>query len=150
MVNVMNSEISNVVKISPVTVVKTSKQAEDRTQTATTKIDNGLFVANPNSVSEESIHTAVLAGQTDKQKNESKPDAEMVKKAIDQGNTLLQAVKRNLQFKVDDATREMVVKIVDSNSGEVVKQIPSEEMLAFVKRMQELEGQQGSVIQDRA
>lgn len=146
----MNSEISNVVKISPVTVVKTGKQAEDRTQTAVTKLENGLFVANPNSASEDSIHTAALAGQTDNQKNESKPDAEMVKRAIDQGNTLLQAVKRNLQFKVDDATKEMVVKIVDSNSGEVVKQIPSEEMLDFVKRMQELEGQQGSVIQDRA
>jgi len=43
-----------------------------------------------------------------------------------------------------------VVKVVDSETGDVVRQIPSEEMLAFIRRMQELDGQQGSMIQDRA
>lgn len=143
----MNSEISNVVKISPVTVVKADKQAEDRVRPA---VDGGLFVSSPNQTSENAVSSVSLLNQDEKRKTEAKPDAEMVKKAVDQGNTLLQAVRRNLQFKVDDATKETVIKIVDSDSGEVVRQIPSEEMLAFVKRMQQLEGQQGSVIQDRA
>lgn len=145
----MNSEISNVVKISPVTVVKADKQAEDRAHPSVNREDGGLFVSNSQQASEDSANSVSLYKQDEKRKNE-KPDAEVVKKAVDQGNSLLQAVRRNLQFKVDDATSEVVVKIVDSESGEVVRQIPSEEMLAFIKRMQELEGQQGSVIQDRA
>ncbi|QPK65684.1 flagellar protein FlaG [Methylomonas sp. LL1] len=84
------------------------------------------------------------------EKSEQETSPELVKEAVDQGNSLLQMAKRNLQFKVDEETNEQVVKIVDSDSGEVVRQIPTEEMLAFIRRMQELEGLQGSVLQDRA
>lgn len=146
----MNSEISNVTKISPMTVVKAEKQAEDRPHAVVSKVVDGGFVAGSNPVSGDSLNSVSLFTENENRKNQSKPDAEMVKKAVDQGNSLLQSVRRNLQFKVDDATKETVIKIVDSESGEVVRQIPSEEMLAFIKRMQELEGQQGSVIQDRA
>ena len=150
MVNVMNSEITNVVKLSPVTVVKADKQAEERVHPSVGKEGAGLTITAQYPPNEESNNAVSLVKQDDTRKKNSKPDAETVKKAVDQGNTLLQAVRRNLQFKVDDATQETVVKIVDSDSGEVVRQIPSEEMLAFVKRMKELEGQQGSMLQDRA
>jgi flagellar protein FlaG len=146
----MNSEISNVVKISPVTVAKAEKQAEDRPHANVSKVVDGGLVVVANSVSENSENSVSLSKENEKRKNESKTDAETMRKAVDQGNTLLQAVRRNLQFKVDDATKATVIKIVDSDSGEVLRQIPSEEMLTFIKRMQELEGQQGSVIQDRA
>ncbi|MDD2800338.1 MAG: flagellar protein FlaG [Methylococcales bacterium] len=51
---------------------------------------------------------------------------------------------------MDESTQKVVVKIVDSKSGDVVRQIPSEDMLTFIKRMQELDGQQGTMLQDRA
>jgi len=75
---------------------------------------------------------------------------ELLKSAAVKGNTILQATNRNLEFQVDESTQKVVVKIVDSKSGDVVRQIPSEDMLAFIKRMQELEGQQGTMLQDRA
>lgn len=146
----MNSEISNLVKISPVTVIKPDKQqVDERGQPTVNRQNVGLFVAGQNATSEDAVNAFSLSSVDDKSAK-AKANAETVKQAVDQGNSLLQAVRRNLQFKVDDATKETVIKIVDSESGEVVRQIPSEEMLSFVKRMQELEGQQGSVIQDRA
>lgn len=144
MVSIMNSEISNVVKLSPVTVVKADKQTDERSST-NVKAEQTSLLAE--SSSNQSIDDVNLKQQSDKK---AKLTLESAKKAADEGNSLLQAVQRNLQFKVDDSTKELVVKIVDSDSGELVRQIPSEEMLAFIKRMKEMEGQQGFVIQDRA
>ena len=129
----MNSEISNVLKLSPVAVVKTDKLAGEQ-QAPAVRVDEGV---NPTVAAE-------------KQAEQAKLKLEDVKEAANKGNTLLQSVNRNLQFKIDDSTKEVVVKIVDSSSGDVVRQIPTEDMLNFIKRMQEMDGQQGSVIQDRA
>jgi flagellar protein FlaG len=144
MVNIMNSEITNVVKLSPVTVVKADKQTDER---SSTNVKAEQISRPAESSSNKSIDEVKSTQQNDKK---SKLTLELVKKAADEGNSLLQTVQRNLQFKVDDSTKELVVKIVDSNSGELVRQIPSEEMLVFIKRMKEMEGQQGFVIQDRA
>lgn len=145
----MNSEISNVLKLSPVTVAKADKLADEKSfsgaRIATDKIGSGVSVLPTDLVAASSN-----LNQNGEKQTDVKPSLESVKKAADKGNSLLQSVNRNLQFKVDDSTKELVVKIIDSESGDVVRQIPSEEMLAFIRRMQELEGQQGSVIQDRA
>lgn len=146
----MNSEISNVLKISPVTVVKAEKQTGDRQTSSIIKDNVETNVSNLNETTKDSTKSFSTQNPDGKEKDEPNSVTEQVKKAVDQGNNLLQAIKRNLQFTVDESSHELVVKIVDSDSGETVRQIPSEEMLAFIKRMQELEGQQGSVIQDRA
>lgn len=141
----MSSEISNVLKLSPVTVVNSNSKTE-------------LQHASPSSVTRKVQMQESAAAQADPQisadtqseKGKSDSNLGAVKQAVEKGNSLFQAAKRSLQFEVDDATKEVVVKIVDSDSGEVVRQIPAEETLEFIKRMQELEGQQGSMLQDRA
>ncbi|WP_367155023.1 flagellar protein FlaG [Methylomonas sp. HYX-M1] len=148
----MNSEITNVVKLSPVTVVKADKQTDDRSSSKDVIKGEQLSVSpTPASTPTESSNPLTFqAKQEDDKKTNPKTPLEDVKKAADEGNALLQEVKRNLQFKVDDTTNELVVKIVDSETGELVRQIPSEEMLAFIKHMKEMDGHQGSMIQDRA
>lgn len=144
----MNSEIPTVLKLSPVTVVKADKQLEPRLSSA------GTDVSSPHAVSSNGLQVSTVNAtedpSNDAKKAESNFSLDQVKKAVDEGNSFLQVVKRNLQFKVDEATDELVVKIVDSESGELVRQIPSEEMLAFIERLQEQDGQQGLMIQDRA
>lgn len=44
---------------------------------------------------------------------------------------------RNVRFQVDDGTGVVVVKIVDSASGEVIRQIPNEELLRLAQRLSE-------------
>lgn len=135
----MNSEIPNVLKLSPATIIKTGNKSTEEVDASVSKGEAGP---------RGSVTSIPQDGQQGKSKPGSSP--ELVKLAVVQGNSMLQEVKRNLQFKVDDETKELVVKIIDSDSGEVVRQIPAEDMLAFIKRMQELDGQQGSVLQDRA
>lgn len=135
-VNVMNSEITNVSKLSSVTVVKTDKPSDS----GINALLNGNNVTTPTPDS----------NQNEKEHGKSPPSLDSVKKAAEQGNSLLQAANRSLHFQIDDSTKRMIVKIVDNETGKVVRQIPSEEMLDFVKRMQALDGHKGAVLQDRA
>lgn len=66
------------------------------------------------------------------------------------GNKLFQLANRNLNFQIDDTTKHIVIKVVDSETGELIRQIPTAEMLDFMKRMKELEGSSGSLLQTEA
>ena len=50
-------------------------------------------------------------------------------------------VDTHLQLAVDDSTDRVIGRIVDLESGEVVKQIPSDEMLQLIAKTKELFGQ---------
>jgi flagellar protein FlaG len=56
-------------------------------------------------------------------------DSEKLKKAVQDIETFVQSIKRNLEFSIDEASGKVVVKVIASESGEVVRQIPSEEAL---------------------
>lgn len=47
----------------------------------------------------------------------------------------LQDERRNLDFSVDDSTGEVVVKVLDGESGKLIRQIPSEEVLKLAKQL---------------
>jgi len=135
----MNSEITNVSKL--VSVAALRNKQNDREVVS----DNADVQSAAVAVSDEGLKTQAAASKTDAQET----SLELVKTAATKGNSILQEINRNLEFQVDDSTQKVVVKIVDSKSGDVVRQIPTEEMLAFIKRMQEMEGDQGSLLQDR-
>jgi len=139
----MNSEITNVSTLVPATVVKSNRQNED---SASVKADAGII----NQVDPESEPSTAASSAKEKESGSKVTSLDTLKSAAVTGNSILQAANRNLEFKIDDSTKRVVVKIVDSQTGETVRQIPSEDMLAFIKQMQELDGTKGSVIQSRA
>ena len=49
-------------------------------------------------------------------------------------------VAQNLLFSIDDDTGRTIVKIVDSQTDEVIRQMPSEEVLAISKAIDKLQG----------
>ena len=60
--------------------------------------------------------------------------------ALERIREALAPVARNLQFSVDDDTGKTVVRIIDSSTNEVIKQFPSEEMLAISRSIDKLQG----------
>lgn len=74
---------------------------------------------------------------------------EQLNKAVEDANRRAASANRQLNFSIDSATDRVVVKVVDGNTGEVVRQIPSEEMLKLAADIAESEkrgGQKSSVI----
>lgn len=63
-------------------------------------------------------------------------------------NRALQQSNRNLEFTVDSETERPVVKLVDSESGDVIRQFPTEEALSIAKAIDSY--QQGLLIKQEA
>ena len=60
---------------------------------------------------------------------------EALEKVVSQLNAYIQNTQRDMDFSVDDATGRVVVRVIDSESEEVIRQIPSEEMLAISRHL---------------
>jgi len=52
---------------------------------------------------------------------------------VEQLNTQLQDMQRGLRFSVDDDSGRIVVKVIDLDTDEVIRQIPSEEMMTIIR-----------------
>ena len=50
----------------------------------------------------------------------------------------MQNIQRDLSFSVDDSTGDVVVRVIDGDSGKIVRQIPSEEILRLTERLDEM------------
>lgn len=74
-------------------------------------------------------------------------DPELVRKAAEQINKFIQSSSRNLQFSVDQNNNRIIVKVVDKETGEVIRQIPGEETLAIANS---LDTPKGVLIQSKA
>lgn len=55
-------------------------------------------------------------------------------------NEAIQGLRSDLKFTVDEETGINVVKFIDVNTKEVIRQIPAQEMLEIAKRLDELQG----------
>lgn len=74
-------------------------------------------------------------------------DSGDVKKAVEKLNQTVTSFNRSLQFSVDEDTKMNIVKLVDVDSKEVIRQIPSEEVLSIAKAIDKL---QGMLIEEKA
>ena len=69
-----------------------------------------------------------------------KPDEETLSGTVSDLNMLAQQMRRELRFAMDEDSGEMVVKVIDKETDEVLRQIPSDEILALRKRMADVAG----------
>ncbi|WP_010166035.1 flagellar protein FlaG [Pseudomonas sp. PAMC 25886] len=58
-----------------------------------------------------------------------------LKKAVNDINEFIQAAQRKLDFSIDDSTHQVVVKVIATESGEVIRQIPSELALKLAQSL---------------
>ena len=55
--------------------------------------------------------------------------SEIINKAIERANKSLAAESTKLSFSIHEKTKEIMVKVVDTNTGEVIREIPSEKLM---------------------
>ena len=63
--------------------------------------------------------------------------AEELREVVSKLNEHVQQIQRDLQFSVDDSSGRTVIRVVNSETEEVVRQIPSEEVLRISRNLQE-------------
>ncbi|MES9992967.1 MAG: flagellar protein FlaG [Candidatus Thiodiazotropha sp.] len=64
---------------------------------------------------------------------------------------LAQMVRRDLEFSIDEQTGTQVLRVVDSETGELVRQIPPEQILHIISQIEEMNEQvpPGALLDDR-
>ncbi len=65
---------------------------------------------------------------------------EQVNQAVEAINKTIQAASQNLEFSVDKDTRDVIVKVIDQQTKQVLRQIPTEEALDIAKSLDKLQG----------
>ncbi|MBS0543659.1 MAG: flagellar protein FlaG [Proteobacteria bacterium] len=68
------------------------------------------------------------------------PTRDALLQAIDEVQKVITPVAQNLRFSIDQDTGETVVKVVDAQTDQVIRQMPSEEVLAMSKAIDKLKG----------
>ena len=63
---------------------------------------------------------------------------EEVEDAVATIQEFVQSVRRSINFAVDDGSGRIVVKVTDAGSGDVIRQIPSEEALKLAENLSEV------------
>lgn len=74
------------------------------------------------------------------------PAHQRLASTVDNLNQHMRAYNTNLQFEMDDTYQQVVVRIVDRDTHEVVRQIPSETTLALAKFFDDLAAQQSQAM----
>lgn len=69
-----------------------------------------------------------------------------IKAAVEELSDFAKASNRQLNFSVDENSDRAVVKVTDAESGEVIRQIPSEEVLKLSERLRDLQSDLGNAV----
>lgn len=63
---------------------------------------------------------------------------EQVESAVSTIQEFVQSVRRSINFSLEDNSGRVVVKVTDATSGDVIRQIPSEEALQLAESLDEV------------
>ena len=90
---------------------------------------------------------AQVAQHAEQARDSQKLTAEEMQGVVDKLNEFMHSGQRNLNFSVDNDTDEVVIKVMNTDTQEVIRQFPSEEALKLTKH---IEGMMGLIFNDHA
>lgn len=108
-------------------------------------ISKSAFTAVPASVQKEPSsrltgNPGEPAGKAPGMEAGDADEAHSIQDVVSGLNKMVQNLHRNLQFSVDDDSGETIIKVVDAETKELVRQIPSEEIVALRRRIKDAAG----------
>jgi flagellar protein FlaG len=81
-----------------------------------------------------------LSGKTQQGATRSSEQRISLEKALEQANDKLKAWSTGMRFDVDEDTQRVVISIVDTDTGEVLRTVPSDSVLRVAKIIVQLQG----------
>lgn len=88
----------------------------------------------------EAVRTSASAPTAPPAKPADQISTEQLKEATDRIKAFVQPINSGLEFAIDKDTGRTLVKVIDQQTKEVVRQIPSEEVLNIAKALDKLQG----------
>nr|WP_298139752.1 flagellar protein FlaG [uncultured Pseudomonas sp.] len=79
-----------------------------------------------------------VAGKTPATADGESVSREQIEGAVASIQDFVQSVQRSINFSVEETSGRVVVKVTDAGSGDVIRQIPSEEALQLAENLSEV------------
>lgn len=103
---------------------------------AVPKAPEEILVSKP--ASETGTNNLAQVKSTPTAASQQATGEEQLEQAVSRINDYVQNQQRTLQFSVDEDSGRNVVKVLDKETDEVIRQIPQEEVLVIARRIEEL------------
>jgi len=109
---------------------------------------NEPLISQSSSTTDKDLHKSasrIIANTAEEtfgttEKNTHSVSQEEIKVAVERLKEHVQNLDREFHFNVDKETGEIVVKVVNPENNQVIRQIPSEELLKLVQRLEQNKG----------
>lgn len=122
--------------IQSISNASASMQAMAGTQAARSQVDSSSAVPRGVETRSENIEQNTSA----QEQAQRVPSAGELQKALEEVEKAVAPMAQSLQFSLDKDSGKTVVKVMDTDTNEVIRQIPTEEVLAISKAVDKLKG----------
>lgn len=96
--------------------------------------------ASPSRLSPEPASNSRVEKKEEAQSVKPADQKKSLQQATEKANHLVVSLNSDLKFSVDEDTGINVVKVIDTKTKEVIRQIPAQEMLDMAKHLDDLQG----------
>jgi flagellar protein FlaG len=86
---------------------------------------------------QQGLKAQALAAAQSAKAGHQEPKLQELAANVEKLNALVQAVRRELRFSVDEGTERLVIRVMDAVTGEEIRQIPPEEILNLMEHLQD-------------
>jgi len=128
----MNIELTRVAStpgVAPVVTARLPTETQSGAQqTSKARQSNEAQIVEQNSRNDVQASSAIV------------PDEKQVTDAVEKLSKFVSSIRPEISFSVDEESGTRVVKIIDRQSKEVVRQIPSEEAIQLAQALDKLQG----------
>ncbi len=124
--NTSSIESANIASQNAVTVESATQVAKSSAMVKADNVQPEQVVAQTNKAADNS--------------NDTQLEPEQLSQIVENLNAFVQLTKRNVSFTIDKESGRDVISVFDAETQELIRQIPSEEALALLKRMDEAVG----------
>ncbi|PIE63233.1 MAG: flagellar biosynthesis protein FlaG [Desulfobacter postgatei] len=135
--NITGNAITNIDR--PETSIKVQNTVSDAVSADITKLSKLAQAASSSTITKRAENQA-SEQKSEETGNQAKLTRKDVVDMVEALGEFANTVQTKLNFTIDDDTEDVVVKIMDKETDEVIKQFPAEELLDLREKMQDLSG----------
>ncbi len=120
-------------------------QARPEVSAAATVVSRQDFSATAIPAAEEALSPRPVAAtekdrSTQAAENDNALTRETLERLAEKVHKTVRSLNNQLQFQIDDETSKLIIKVIDTTTKEVIKQIPPQELVEIAKALDKLQG----------
>ena len=135
---ITSSAVSGLQKVAKPVEMPEQRSVERAADVST--VSTSAQIERQVATSVEQDATGAYNGNDEAQAAAAQQNAQRIESAVKRANNTMRMTKTSCQFQYHEETNRVSIKVIDKDTEEVIREIPSEEALELIQRMWEMAG----------